>query len=193
VEELATWLAQSRLVAGADVHASAEVQEVEFGVALPAGRRTGPAGAQALSVLAAYIPAEGLAAYVGLTAILEPTSWPGRAVATGLALALNVVFVLQGFALGQRERSAALQPLRTASRGQDPQADQAKTRRRDRRSKWRATAVASWALAAYISATPANVLTSFSWYALRYGGVAAFVTAALLPAVARRYPAATKV
>jgi hypothetical protein len=46
-------------------------------------------------------------------------------------------------------------------------------------------AVTTWALSVYIAAIPANVLTSFDWYKLQYGGVAAIVSALVLPLIAR--------
>jgi hypothetical protein len=82
-------------------------------------------------------------------------------------LVLNLIFVIVGFKRGKRlyvdgHDSTAL-----------------------RRSRWITVGIATWALLVYISSIPANIFTSFEWYRVQYGGVAAIVTALVLPLIAR--------
>jgi hypothetical protein len=121
---------------------------------------------QAVTVVAAYIPSEALAAYIAITAILAPATLASRGTVMFLALALNIVFVLTGYAYDQQSITAA------------------QSRTINRRAKFRAIGVASWALLAYAAAMPDGLLTSFDWYKLQYGGVVALVSAILLPLIA---------
>jgi hypothetical protein len=122
---------------------------------------------QALTVIATYVPAEALAAYVAITAILLPDNLGARAAAAVIALCLNLLFVMVGF-----RRSGGLDLV-----------DQSAAEKQ--RSRWLTIAVTTWALSVYVASIPANVLTSFDWYKLQYGGVAAIVSALVLPLIAR--------
>lgn len=121
-------------------------------------------------MIAAYVPAEALAAYVAITASLLPDNLGARAAAAVIALCLNLVFVMVGF-----RRASGLDLV-----------DQSAAQKQ--RSRWLTIAVTTWALSIYVASIPANVLTSFDWCKLQYGGVAAVVSALALPLIARPQP-----
>src|SRR5207244_618707 len=110
---------------------------------------------------------EALGLYVAVVGLLGATKIWEQSVAAALGLAANVFFVY-----------AALDGRRAEVTRDRPESFVPKLLKN--------MAIAEWAFVVYVAALPDNPLTAWDAYKLQYGAVAAIVTAAVLPFVARK-------